>query len=172
MFLLQHIKLRRQRNLLRKMAAAPHKKTLPNLEHVRSIAIITQQPLSDSDATVLHYFFDHMNRRDIKVTHLSLPPADDRLWHNRLGLPRPESIASFTSHSYDIIIAATLNDDPRTLFTVLSTKASLRIAYDDTQRIPDTLSTNTYDLFIRGIGHCNLTHYLKEILTLLLKIKQ
>lgn len=164
----EHINRRHRLRQLTRMAAVPHKKVLPPLSKVHSIGIVLPHDVSETDTQVLAFFVEHMVRRNIMVTQYRLPLADDKENTDKWGFPSPESLATFSSYCFDIIIAIAPNDDHGTLYTVLSTPARLRIAYDDTQRLPNELGKQTFDLFIRGTGQCNTTDYLKEILTLLL----
>lgn len=154
------------------MAAIPHKKRLPHLDNVHSIAIVLPHESTAEEQTILRFFGDHMAKRDIVVMHYRLPAAGDKENLTRLGFPAPAHLATFTSRSYDIIIAATPADDAQALFTVLSTPTSLRVAYDDTTLLLPPLAARTYDLFIRAKGPCDLTNYLREILILLTTIKE
>jgi len=169
--IIEYIKREWRERILAKMAAIPHKKRLPHLDHVHSIAIVLPHESTDEERTILQFFDSHMAKRDIVVTHYRVPAADDKVNLTRLGFPSPEHLATFASRSYDMVIAATQADDARALYAVLSAAASLRVAYDDTTLLLPSLAVRTYDLFIRAKGPCDLTNYLREILILLLKIE-
>ena len=154
------------------MAAIPHKKQLPNLDDVHSIGIVLPHESTADELRILQFFNNHMAKRDIVVTYYRHPSVGDKENLTRTGLPTPTYLSTFVSHTYDLIIAATPASDDNTLHAVLSTPARLRVAYDDTSMLLTPLTAQTYDLFIRGTGPCDLTNYLREILLLLTNIKK
>ena len=154
------------------MATVPHRKHLPHLDEVRSIGIVLPHESTEEDQRILQFFNNHMAKRDIVVTHCRHPLADDKKSLTRIGFPTPYQLSTFVSHTYDIVIAATPSNDDITLYTILSTPAHLRVAYDDTSLLPSPVATATYDLFIRGTGPCNLANFLRETLLLLTNIRK
>lgn len=172
MKIIDYINRKRRERILCKLAAIPHKKRLPRLDDVRTIGIILYGNTSEEDKQTLNLFNSHMIKRNILVTCYRLPLIDDKENLTRIGLPTADHLATFTSHTYDVLIAATRANDNRTLFAVLNTPAHLRVAYDDTDLLPDPIATETYDLFIRGTGECHLVDLLREVLSLLSKIKK
>lgn len=152
--------------VLWRMALEPRTKRLPNLDNVHSIGIVLPCQSTDEERHTLQLFASHMAKRDITVALYRLPAEDDTLRQTQ------EHLSLFSSHTYDIVIAAAPAGDQSTLYAVLSTPALLRVAYDDTSLLPHPLTNRAFDLFIRGTGECELTDYLRQLLILLTSIKK
>ena len=172
MKLIEYIHRKQREKTLARMAAVAHPKRLPALDDVRSIGIVLDNQLTEEEQYTLKLFNEHMNKRDIVVGLYRLPANDDKENRSRNGFPTLTHLSTFTSHTYDLLIAATSVVDDSTLFAVLNTPAHLRVAYDNTELLPYPLATATFDLFIRGKGTCTMTSYLREILMILTNIKK
>lgn len=167
--------------VLWRMAEEPRAKRLPNLDDVHSIGIVLPCQSTEEEQRTIQLFASHMAKRDITVALYRLPAEDDTLrktqgkktkTRTKTGFPTSEHLSLFSSHTYDIVIAAAHAGSHEVLYAVLSTPALLRVAYDDTSLLPYPLTNRAFDLFIRGTGECDLTDYLRQILILLTNIKK
>lgn len=159
----------RLRTLLR-LATASRRKKIMHLDDIRSIGLIARALPPDEQVTV-NQFTQHMTHRGIKVKIIELPTdASTILDHN--GFPSTDFIAFFVKEPYDLLVDLTASGDPFGLYVSLKSKASLKVAYDDTTQLPSQLTEKAYDLFIRGQGPRVLPEYLTHLLTYLTQIRK
>ena len=155
--------------MLQRMVARPHAKCIKNLDDIRTIGLIAYAP-SQEEMTIISQFSQAMSTRGCLVRKLILHADPTGL--DRYGLPKKNAVGDFYDHSYDILIDATPENNLPGLCVTLRSRTLLRIAYDDTQLLPNPTKNATYDLIIRGSGSMEMKKYLTDILTILKDINK
>ena len=179
-------KKRQQNRLIGQMLGIGRKRTLRNMEQIRSVGIVFTVG-DESRWNTIYNYAKLLTKEGKEVWICGFQPKNLKLDYifsytqsvichekedtNVNGIPKEGVLNGFTAHPYDLLIDMTCQPDFFGKYVAMKTLADLKASYVDTTLPIDDEQEQIFDLMIRGAHPMEEASYLEELYKYLNMVK-